>query len=186
MTGNLIPSQITCNFEIIKSAGKFTVSRSKEIAVICRKLTICGAGPQAPYQSMYRLTWCYHWCCADSYHQKWSSKLCRTLGSVGDSSLSLSSPSTNAPSCAFTPFPASVQAAPSHHHQYQVLQVPSTHVDLRSASPFLLPQYPFPRYSRLPVLALGQNRQRFFLHCASLQQTESSNAVQKRIERCRT
>lgn len=65
--------------------------------------------------------------------KQYSSKLCCTLGYAGDWSLSLSSPSSNALSCAFTPFPVSVQAAPARNHDYQVLQVSSTH------SEFLFP-----------------------------------------------
>lgn len=41
MTGNLILSQITCNFKIIRSTGKFPVSRTKEVTATYRNLPVC-------------------------------------------------------------------------------------------------------------------------------------------------
>lgn len=59
--------------------------------------------------------------------EQFSSKLCYSLDTAGDSSPSLSSPPHNAASHVFTSFPVSVQAASACNCDYQVLPVSSTH-----------------------------------------------------------
>lgn len=193
MTGNLILSQITCNFKIIRSTGKFPVSRTKEVTATYRNLPVCAFNTELvhkhlnnvhTYPSTASLLMLAMMPCRllASEVKQYSSKLCCTLGYAGDWSLSLSSPSSNALSCAFTPLPVSVQAAPARNHDYQVLQVSSTHSrvfislppELRSAGPFLLPQYPFPRYSTASSCTVKTDRGSSFTLPPSSRQTALS------------